>query len=66
MKTKKLNLAQRLEIAKENLHYWQKIEASELVRGKSGEWERKQIKQFAAYIKNTCDMHGIMFSIILL
>lgn len=66
MKTKKLNLAQRLELAKSNLHSWQRIEALDLANGLNGDYERKHVKQFATYIKNTCEMHGLTFSTLLL
>lgn len=66
MKTKKLNFVQRLEVAKRNLNSWQKMHAVACAYGVSDEFERKQIKQFATYIRNTCEMHGLEFSALLL
>lgn len=66
MKTKKLNLNERLELAKQNLHCWQRMEALGLASGRNADYERTQVKQFAIYIKNTCDMHGLNFSTLLL
>lgn len=66
MKTKKLNLAQRLEVAKRNMNFWQRLEAYEMARGKSSNFERDVVKQYATYIKNVCDMHDLTFSTLLL
>lgn len=67
MKTKKLTLKERLEKAQENLHYFQRLLAMDLVDNykHSAEYDMKRIKQYANYIKNTCKMHDIEFRFLL-
>jgi hypothetical protein len=66
MKTKKLNLVQRLEVAKRNMNFWQQMEAFEMANGNNSNYQRKLIKQYATYIKNASEMHGMEFTILLL
>lgn len=66
MKTKKINLVQRLEVAKRNLNHWQRVHAYQEAREKNCEFERRIIKQYATYIKNACEMHDLTFSPLLL
>lgn len=70
MKTKKMNLHQRLETAKRNIEWYKKELCMDLImygeKSASVEWDIKGLKQWTKYVKNTCDMHGYVFSVLLL
>lgn len=69
MKTKKLNLKGRIELAKWQIDYAQKELETDLlkfgVKSGSVEWDLLQIEQWSRYLKNTCKMHGLEFNILL-
>lgn len=68
MKTKKLTLVKRLEKAQSNLQRWQRELTLDLVGNYkySVELDIRRIKQYANYIKNTCEMHNIDYRYLLL
>lgn len=70
MKTQKMNLHQRLVKAQREISWYQKELCMDLERfgEKSGsvEWNLIRLKYWTKYVKNTCEMHGLTFNVLLL
>lgn len=70
MKTKKMNLNERLLQAQRNVRCYETELCLDLIKfgEKSGsvEWDINQLKNWVKYIKNTSEMHGITFNVLLL
>lgn len=65
---KKLNLQQRINKATQEIHYYQKELCLDLIYNYtySIEDDTIKLKQWTNYLRNTCLMHGIHFSKMLL
>lgn len=68
MKTKKLNLAQRILLAKWHIEYAQKELKDDLlkfgVKSASVEWDLLHIEQWSRYLRNTCEMHDLEYKLV--
>lgn len=65
---KKINLQQRITKAQWEIHYYQKELCLDLVYDNSYsiEYDLHKLKLWTNYLRNTCLMHGIHFSKMLL
>ena len=65
---KKLNLQQRIDKATQEIHYHQKELCLDLIYDcpYSIEYDIHELKLWTNYLRNTCEMHGIRFSKMLL
>lgn len=67
MKTKKISLEERIELVKIYVNSYSRLLAIDLVNESVySEFELKQIKDWMRYLKNTCEMHNLVFSTVLL
>lgn len=70
MKTQKMNLHQRLQKASKEIDWYQKELCMDLLnygeKSASVEWDLCRLKYWTKYVKNTCEMHGLTFNVLLL